>query len=86
MTSEYKSNTHIDQLVKHGDYIFKHHAKKQAESSFRTLLRSLYKPCDNLNGHVPSLKKNLSLHTLLHLCCSFLEQSSFIFKITSDRS
>lgn len=57
MTSEYKSNTHIDQLVKHGDYIFKHHAKKQAGSSFRTLLRSLYKPCDNLNGHVPSLKK-----------------------------
>lgn len=86
MTLEYKSNTHIDQLVKHGDYIFKHHAKKQAGSSFKTLLQSLYKPCDNLNGYVPSLKKTFPFTHSFTLLALFLEQSSFIFKMTSDRS
>lgn len=63
MSLEYKSDTGIDQLVMHGDYIFKHHTKKQVGSTFKTLLWSLYNPCDNLSGHVPRLKKPFPSHT-----------------------
>lgn len=60
-----KTDCHIliDQVVKHADSIVKRHTRKQAGNSFRILLHSLYKLCDVLNGHIPSLKQTTQQKT-----------------------